>query len=203
MEIQNIIFDLGGVLIEWDPDGIITKFTDDLELGVILRREIFDHPDWNEKDRGALPVAEINRRFASRTGLAEGEIAAFMDIIRTSLPLMEETLPLMDELRQQGYSLYCLSNMPVEHYDHLTKCYDFWEKFDGIVISGQIKLVKPETEIYQHLLNTFALEPSTCVFLDDSPKNIAAAQDEGIHGIVFQDVDSCRKELKQRFQVGK
>jgi len=116
--------------------------------------------------------------------------------VRDSLILMPETLPLMDELRAQGYPLFCLSNMPVEHYQHLTKIYDFWDKFAGIVISGQAKMVKPEPEIYQYLLNTYQLEPSTCIFIDDSPPNIEAAQSLGINGIVFTDVQSCRQELR-------
>lgn len=202
MNIRNIVFDLGGVLIGWEPDKMIAKFTQDFDLAARMRREIFDHPDWSEKDRGVVPVGEINRRFAQRTGLTENEIAAFMHIIRESLPLMEDTLPLMDELRQKGLSLYCLSNMPVDHYVYLKKRYDFWDKFDGIVISGEVKLVKPEQEIYNYLLDNFNLIPSACVFLDDSPANIAAAQNAGIHGIVFRDVDSCRDELRNKYKVG-
>lgn len=197
MQIENIIFDLGGVLIEWDPDEIISQFTQDPELAIRLKREIFDHPDWAEKDRGEFPAEEFNRRFAQRTGLPVAQIAELMDILVESLLLMTKTLPLMDELRRHGLRLFCLSNMPVEHYEHLQKKYSFWQKFEGIVISGCVNLVKPEPGIYQFLLNEYQLQPAMCVFLDDVPKNITAAQSQGMHGIVFRDVDSCREELKK------
>jgi putative hydrolase of the HAD superfamily len=184
------------VLVEWDPDGIIAQFTQDVDLAARLKREIFDHQDWAEKDRGIISALESNRRFAERTGLSEAQIAELMQIILPSLGLLSATLPLMDELSERGLRLYCLSNMPVEHYDYLRHKYNFWDKFEGIVISGCVYLVKPEAEIYQYLLSEFRLEPEKCVFLDDSPKNIIAAQEQGIHGIVFRDADSCREELK-------
>jgi len=196
MSIANIIFDLGGVVVEWNPQGIVDGFTNDPKLAGTLLESIFDHPDWAEKDRVSYSVAELVQRFAQRTGLSEDQIEKLMLAVRDSLILMPETLPLMDELRAQGYPLFCLSNMPVEHYQHLTKIYDFWDKFAGIVISGQAKMVKPEPEIYQYLLNTYQLEPSTCIFIDDSPPNIEAAQSLGINGIVFTDVQSCRQELR-------
>jgi putative hydrolase of the HAD superfamily len=195
-QIQNIIFDLGGVLIEWAPDGIIAQFTQNAELAARLKREIFDHRDWSEKDRGIISAADLNRGFAERTGLAEAQIAELMQIILPTLGLISATLPMMDELSERGLRLYCLSNMPVEHYDYLRQKYDFWDKFDGIVISGCVRLVKPEAEIYQYLLSEYQLEPEKCIFLDDSPKNITAAQEQGIQGIVFQDADSCREALK-------
>ncbi len=203
MSTQNIIFDVGGVLVEWNPQRIIDTFTQDQELAAKIRSGVFEHPDWDEKDRGVISKDELNRRFARNTGLSETEIASLMRIVVDTLPLKPETLPLMDELRQLGYRLFCLSNMPVDHFDHLKKIFDFWEKFDGIVISGQVKLVKPEAEIYRYLLEAFSLEPSTCIFLDDSPKNIAAAQKVGIRGIVFRDVDSSREELRNKYNVGK
>jgi len=196
MQITNIIFDLGGVLITWDPDGIIGKFTQDAELAAKLKAGIFDHSDWSEKDRGVYDALEFNRRFAENTELSEARIAELMAIILASLGLITTTLPLMDEIKRQGFGLYCLSNMPVDHYEYLKQQFDFWDQFHGIVISGCVNMVKPEPEIYQHLLGEFGLRPESCLFLDDSPKNIAAAQAEGIRGIVFRDAESCRKKLK-------
>ncbi len=195
MQFQNIIFDLGGVVVEWDPDGIIAEFSQEPKMAAKLKREVFDHPDWAEKDRGVLSEAEVSKGFASRTGLSEARIEALMRIVRESLRLKADTLPLIDELRQSGFGIYCLSNMPVEHYEHLRKRYDFWEKFDGIVISGLVKMVKPEPGIYQYLLTEYQLAPSTCIFIDDSPRNIEVAKTLGIEGIVFTDVQSCRQQL--------
>ncbi|MBC8507016.1 MAG: HAD family phosphatase [Anaerolineales bacterium] len=196
MSIENIVFDLGGVLIEWNPERIIAGFTDDPELSQTLMVSIFDHPDWAAKDRGTYSETELTQRFAQRTGLSVGDITELMLAIKNSLLLMPDTLPLMDELRTKGYTLYCLSNMPVEHYVHLKNKCDFWDKFEGIVISGQVNMVKPEPEIYQYLLSEYQLDPATCVFIDDSPKNIEVARSIGMNGIVFTDVQSCRQELR-------
>jgi putative hydrolase of the HAD superfamily len=195
MRIENIIFDLGGVLIEWDPEEIIRKFTGDQELGALLLRSVFNHPDWAEKDRGRYANAELIPRFAQRTGLSQTELESLMRTVLDSLVLMPDSLLLMDELISRGYPLYCLSNMPVEHYEHLRAKYNFWGKFNGLVISGLVKMVKPEPKIYQYLLKEFQLPASTCVFIDDSPINIEVAQKVGMMGIVFTDVQSCRQSL--------
>ena len=197
MKIQNIIFDLGGVLIEWNPLDVISRFSPDPDVQSILMQGIFEHPDWAEKDRGGFTEAEGIHRSAHRTGFSVEKITSLMVAIRDSLTLMADTLPLIDEFRSQGYPIYCLSNMPVEHYQHLKQLYDFWDRFDGIVISGMVKMVKPEPEIYQYLLSKYQLEPSTCVFIDDSPKNIEVARSLGINGIIFTNVHSCRLELRE------
>lgn len=78
--------------------------------------------------------------------------------------------------------------------------YNFWDVFSGIVFSGQVKMIKPELEIYQFLLREYQLEPETCVFIDDSPKNIEVARSLGIKGIVFSDVQSCRQQLRMMME---
>lgn len=197
MSIQNIIFDLGGVLIDWDPRGIVQKFSADPVVQEGIVREVFDHSDWADKDRGDLTNAEAKLRFVARTGLSADEIDRLMQILLEMLLLKEPTLRLMDELKEQGYPLYCLSNMPVDHYDYLRQKYDFWDRFEGIVISGAVRMVKPEPRIYEYTLREYQLDPAVTVFIDDSPKNIEVAQTFGIQGIVFSDVEDCRKKLEQ------
>lgn len=200
MKIQNIIFDLGGVLIEWDPAQVLSSFYPDPEDQFALMQGIFDHPDWAEKDRGVYSADEEIKRFARRTGFAEKDIAALLVAVRDSLTLKADTLSLLYELREEGYPLYCLSNMPMDHASFLENKYDFWDVFSGIVFSGQVKMIKPELEIYQFLLREYQLEPETCVFIDDSPKNIEVARSLGIKGIVFSDVQSCRQQLRMMME---
>jgi len=195
LSIQNIIFDLGGVLIEWNPAKVVHRFTTDPKARSILMQEIFKHPDWAEKDRGGILEAEAIARFAQRTGFPETKIKSLMVAVNESLELKEDTFHLLNELFAQGYPLYCLSNLPGEHYAHLRSLYEFWDKFEGIVISGFVKMVKPEPEIYQYILDAYHLEPSTCIFIDDSPRNIEVARLLGINGIVFTDAQSCRQHL--------
>ncbi|MEZ4708239.1 MAG: HAD-IA family hydrolase [Caldilineaceae bacterium] len=106
-----------------------------------------------------------------------------------------ETVALMHELTELEATLYCLSNMPVERYAWLRQSYNFWPLFSGIIISGEIQLIKPDAAIYQHLLQKFELPAEACLFLDDSPPNIEAANALGIHGILFQDAADCRHQV--------
>jgi putative hydrolase of the HAD superfamily len=191
----NIIFDLGGVVFDWNPDAIIGAVFEDPELQAIIRREVFEHPDWSETDRGTLTRAEAVVRWARRTGRPVAELEALMHTADVSMQLETATLALMEELAGQGRPLYCLSNMPAERYAYLRQTYDFWDLFSGIVISAHVKMVKPESGIFEHLLATYRLDPATTLFVDDSPKNISAARSLGIQGILFTTALACRRQL--------
>jgi len=191
----NIIFDLGGVVFDWNPDAIIGAVFEDPELQAIIRREVFEHPDWSETDRGTLTRAEAVVRWARRTGRPVAELEALMHTADVSMQLETATLALMEELAGQGRPLYCLSNMPAERYAYLRQMYDFWDLFSGIVISAHVKMVKPEPGIFEHLLATYRLDPATTLFVDDSPKNISAARSLGIQGILFTTALACRRQL--------
>jgi putative hydrolase of the HAD superfamily len=191
----NIIFDLGGVVFDWNPDAIIGAVFEDPELQAIIRREVFEHPDWSETDRGTLTRAEAVVRWARRTGRPVAELEALMHTADVSMQLETATLALMEELAGQGRPLYCLSNMPAERYAYLRQTYDFWDLFSGIVISAHVKMVKPEPGIFEHLLATYRLDPATTLFVDDSPKNISAARSLGIQGILFTTALACRRQL--------
>jgi putative hydrolase of the HAD superfamily len=191
----NIIFDLGGVVFDWNPDAIIGAVFEDPELQAIIRREVFEHPDWSETDRGTLTRAEAVVRWAQRTDRPVTELEALMHTADVSMQLETATLALMEELAGQGRPLYCLSNMPAERYAYLRQTYDFWDLFSGIVISAHVKMVKPEPGIFEHLLATYRLDPATTLFVDDSPKNISAARSLGIQGILFTTALACRRQL--------
>ena len=195
--IRNVIFDLGGVVFEWNPDAIIQSVFDDAAVRARIKTQIFAHPDWAETDRGTLTETDAIVRWAARTGHAEAEIDALLRATEIGLRVKTDTIALMDELLARGLMLFCLSNMPIERYDYLYRTHDFWPKFHGIVISGHVQLLKPEPAIYQHLLHTYEINAPECVFLDDMPENIAAAQRLGMHGIVFTSADACRQQLAQ------
>jgi putative hydrolase of the HAD superfamily len=192
---MNIIFDLGGVLVDWNPEAIVQTVFDDAETGARVKQAVFQHPDWLEMDRGVLTEAEAIPRFARRTGLAESVIADLLAAADRLLLARPDSVELLRELHGKGLALYCLSNIPSERFASLRRRYDFFEAFSGVVISGQVRLVKPQREIYEHLLNAYGLHPSSCIFLDDSPKNVEGARAVGIHGIVFTDAASCRAAL--------
>ena len=192
-----IIFDLGGVVIEWDPAEIVRSFTPDPSLGESLLRNIFHHPDWVKKDRGSLSAEALVGRFALRTGLSAAEIERLMALVRASLHLKNDTLAWIHELKTEGFPLYCLSNMPSDHEAYLRQRYGFWDLFDGIVTSNRVGLVKPEPEIFRHLLEAHGLDPEKCVFIDDWEANIQVAGTFGIRGIQFRNVPDARRQFEQ------
>jgi len=195
--IHNIVFDLGGVLLEWNIDKIVTRFSDSSELGEAIKKAVFLHPDWLELDRGTLKEEEAILSFANRSGQSIEEIKHLMAIARESLVPMPESMNLLEDLRRKGYSLYCLSNMHEKSWELIQRRFDFRDKFKGIVISCTLKMVKPEPQIFEYLLSTYCLEPRHTIFIDDHERNILAAQKFGIHGIFFTSAEECRTKIEE------
>jgi putative hydrolase of the HAD superfamily len=195
--IRNVIFDLGGVVLEWNPDKIAARFHPDAALRENFKKDVFGHPDWQLFDRGAFTELEMVTRIESRAGLPKHQAAALMDSIRESLVEKSETVRLMRSLHARGLALFCLSNMPTSIYAHLRERHGFWHLFTGIVISGEIKLMKPEAAVFDHLLQKFAISASESVFIDDLPANIEGAIAAGLQGILFHDAGQCECDLNR------
>jgi putative hydrolase of the HAD superfamily len=195
--VRNVIFDLGGVVLDWNPAAIVARFESVPERQAALRHALFGHADWRMFDRGALTEPELIQRLQVRLGATQAEVDAILDAIRNSLVEKTETLELLRELQGQGTPLYCLSNMPASIYTHLRQRHNFWDAFSGIVISGEIQMMKPEPEVFMHLLDTFGLRAQESVFIDDLPANVESARQVGLHAICFKDAAQCRRELDQ------
>lgn len=195
--LQNIIFDIGGVLLEWQPLTILEQFTEDEILKKSIYQLMFKHFDWQQWDRGVITMSELMTRAAERLNLPLREIECLMELVKDSLHLKPDTLNLLDELRDERYTLFCLSNMPREHYDTLSKVHDFWERFDGVVISALVGSIKPEQGIFQYLLQRYHLKAESCILVDDQIENIKAAAQLGIAGILFNSAEDCRRNIYQ------
>jgi putative hydrolase of the HAD superfamily len=192
-----VIFDLGGVVIEWSPDRILHGFYANPEVRAVMQAEMFRHPDWLELDRGTLEEPELVERLATRTGRPADEIERLFEAVRASLHAKQDTVALLDRLFARGVPLYCLSNMPTNTFEHLRARHNFWGVFQGIVISGGIKLMKPEREIFEFLLERYGLAANDTVFVDDNEPNVLAARALGLHTVWFKDAQQCERELEQ------
>jgi putative hydrolase of the HAD superfamily len=195
----SVVFDLGRVLLHWSPDEILQNSFANEQTRSLVMREVFRHPDWLELDRGTLQERDAIRRFHERTGLSMSEMTALLHAVKDSLVPIEETHTLLRELSAHGVALYCLSNMAATTADHLRARYAFFKLFNGIVISGEIKLVKPDKAIFEHLLQRFNLEPESSIFIDDHPPNIESAARLGFKTHLFTDPLLCRAALKTQF----
>jgi putative hydrolase of the HAD superfamily len=200
--LRNIIFDLGGVVLDWNPDAILQSYYADPDARVAMNAALFQHSDWLQLDRGVLTEAEALVRLELRTGLQTVELAGLFEAVRTSLRPKADTLVLLESLTQRRVPLYCLSNMPATTFAYLRERYTFWSAFRGIVISGEIKMLKPEREIFEYLLRRYELSASQTIFIDDHPPNIEAAQALGLHAILFRNARQCEAELDHLLDDG-
>lgn len=196
--IRNIIFDMGGVLIQFDREYFIRR------LGVapaderLLMNEVFRSLEWAQLDRGTIPEANAIANICARLPQRLHEAASNL-ITRWDNPIipMEGMYELVEELKDRGYGVYLLSNATIRHHD-------YWPNipasrfFDGTLVSADVKLVKPQPELYTLLCETFGLVPSECFMIDDMPQNIEGAYEANLAGFVFNDdVAALRNALRQ------
>jgi HAD superfamily hydrolase (TIGR01509 family) len=195
--VKNVIFDLGGVVIEWNPDRILDAYYADPEARVIMKTQMFQHPDWLQLDRGTMNETELLARLGVRTGRPAAELSGLFDAVRESLHAKPDTVALLEKLHRRGVPLYCLSNISSDIFEFLRERHSFWGVFRGIVISGDLKIMKPEPEIFEFLLKRYGLTAAQSVFIDDNATNIEAARALGIHAVWFKSAKQCELELEE------
>lgn len=192
---KNIIFDVGNVLVKWDPINIIKQAFPacaDPKSYLLLFKEIII-----KLDSGLIDFATAKIQLQECLPTSKAQIDQLFEIFLRSLTALPDSIELLHKLANNpAYSLYCLTNMSTECFEYLNKQYDFFAKFKGIVVSADVKLIKPDHKIYAYILDKFKLEPKETVFIDDMLENITAAQDLGIYGLHFTDLAACKNELK-------
>lgn len=196
--IKNIIFDMGKVLIHWNPRDFIRPFNLTEPEMVQLEREVFQNVEWLQMDRGILEpqaaVQPIILRLPEK--LHEPAKTLVLSWHKRYLKPMEGMAELIQELKQNGYGIYLLSNA-----NQFVRVYfsniPGSEYFDGLMFSFEEHHLKPEHEIYERLYERFALKPEECWFIDDTNVNIEAALLTGMRGTIFRgDTKQLRRELQ-------
>lgn len=194
-KIKNIVFDFGGVLVDWNPRYLYRSyFNNDQETEYFLTHICSD--EWNvEQDRGRS-FDEGVRILQKQYPQYREAIQLFKDkweiMLRDMIP---ESVALLKELKTQNYPLYGLTNWSAETIHIAFQRYDFFQLFDGIVVSGEEKLIKPDPRIYQTLLERYQLDARESVFIDDNIGNVEAARKLGFTAIRFDNAANVRREL--------
>jgi 2-haloacid dehalogenase len=193
---STVVFDLGGVLVDWNPRHLYrTLFDDEGAMEDFLANVCTSV--WNEHQDAGRTIAEAEAELLARYPQHETLIRAFYgQFDRMLAGPIAGTVAVLDELHARGTPLYALSNWSAETFAHARRRFAFLERFRGIVVSGEIRLIKPDARIFRHLLDTHGLTAGDCVFIDDSAKNVAGARDAGLHAIHFRDPESLRAELR-------
>ncbi|MGI6007427.1 MAG: HAD family hydrolase [Ruminococcus sp.] len=196
--IKNLVLDMGNVLLDYDPTVPLRKFLDKDEDRNIIYRELFMGPEWVQGDLGNITAEEkfesISRRIPER--LHEG-LRNCMDGWHLFMPRVKGALEFLMQARKEGYRLYVLSNASDEFYIYFPKHYDT-AMFEGIVVSADLHMIKPDERIYRYLLERYELVPEETLFIDDRPENVRGARRAGIRSVIFQ---NNFDEIKGQYQL--
>jgi 2-haloacid dehalogenase len=190
-----VVFDLGGVLIDWNPRYLYrTLFDDEAEMEAFLAEVTTQ--EWNAQQDAGRPWSEAVEALVALHPNRRELIEAYWHRWPETLggPI-EGTVEILRELRARAVRTYALSNWSAETFPLARPRFPFLEWFDGILISGEAKLVKPDPRIFAYLLERFGLEPEATVFIDDSAANVHAADAAGLVPIRFEDPEQLRGEL--------
>jgi putative hydrolase of the HAD superfamily len=198
----NIVFDLGGVILAWNPHAIIAGVFEDEATRALVWQQVFNHPDWVELDRGTLALDAAIARAAQRTGLSEADLGRLFHAVPRSLVPIQPMVDLLGRLKARGHALFCLSNMHPDSLAHLKATYTFWGLFDGAVFSCLVHLCKPEPAIYAHLLETFSLSGPETLFIDDMEVNLRAAGCFGIRTLQALSPEQCERDIEEIVSAG-
>lgn len=193
--IKNIVFDLGRVLLNFDPEKYLKSKVAEDKISQV-QSAVFMSKEWSMLDEGVITEEEGIARIKERNPDIKDLVDIAFDGWYDMMTPIEETVELLKQFKAQGYKVYYLSNFPHKAFEYVTKKYDFFNLFDGGVVSFKENLLKPDRRIYCTLMKRYDLKPYECLFLDDVPANIDGAQNAGMHGIVFTNVDDTLSRIK-------
>jgi len=195
-DIRHIVFDLGMVLLEWDPERPYRRLIPD----DAARRHFLTHvcnPAWNnEQDRGRT-WQEAEDLLIAEHPQHEAMIRAYRENWTEMLPsAFEDVLAIRDALMAKGYDVTALTNFAADTFEEAREMYPFLDDFRGVTVSGRIKVMKPERAIFDHHAETFGLAPpSSILFFDDNAANVAGARAAGWNAEQFTGADKMRADL--------
>lgn len=195
--IKNVVLDIGNVLLKFNPKEYFSAKTQNLELCVSLCDMMMNGEIWKAYDLGDYSMNDVRKKFVEAMPLYQTEINAMLDEWTNILQPIEYTFEKMRQLRCEGYQIYLLSNLNEDAYEYILNHVDLFDLVDGFVVSFKERLAKPDSKIYECLLNRYQLKVEECVFIDDIEKNIQAAIDVGMQGIVFHNEQQVEEDLNR------
>lgn len=197
MAIRNVVFDVGNVLVPWDPAGIeatgLGKARVEADGFVPPLR---GNPVWLAVNRGELSLDEAKAVYVAEQGFTPQEIDALWEALFAAFPLITDTRVMMDELKAAGYRLFAITDNVHEIVAQLKRDYDFFDLFEVAAVSAELGFLKPDPRIYRWLLETGGIEAGESVFLDDVERNVEGAKAVGMGSCVFTTAAKAREDLR-------
>jgi len=193
---KNAIFDIGNVLLSFKPiEYFRNKFTDENKIQ-LLYNIIFKSKEWVMLDRGTITNREALDIFTAKSMENKSSISLAFENWTECLSPINGTIEILKELKEADYNLYYLSNFHQEAFKYIIEAYDFFELFNGGVVSYEVRMLKPEDGIYTHLIEKYNLSPRKSVFIDDTEANVKGAEKAGFNTILFTEPNKFREQLK-------
>jgi 2-haloacid dehalogenase len=191
-----VVFDLGGVLIDWDPRHLYRKlFAGDEAAVEHFLANVCTH-EWNRSQDAGRSFAEGARLLKAdhpdKAALIDAYCARFDEMMPGPIA---GSVDILAELKALGTPLYCLTNFSAETYPATFERFEFLRWFEGILVSGEVGIIKPDPRIFELLIERFAMDPRRAVYIDDVEANVTAARPFGIHAIRFTTAAALRSEL--------
>lgn len=195
--IKNVIFDIGNVLTDFRwAEFLADKGFSEEEIRRIAKASVLS-PVWPELDRGVWSFEEVMAGFVKNDPGMEEEFHRAYDDMTDIVTIRDYAIEWVKSLKKQGFSVYFLSNFSQKIEKECEKALVFRKEMDGGILSWKDKLIKPDPEIYKLCLTRFELKPEESVFVDDTAVNVEAANELGIHGIVFQSREQVDQKLAE------
>jgi FMN phosphatase YigB (HAD superfamily) len=193
---KNIIFDLGNVLLDFKPEEYLKTKIVEVDKVSEVHKELFQSEEWVMLDRGTLTEEEA-KSIIIKNSNKNGHLInlAFENWYELLTPI-EESVKVLRELKDAEYKVYFLSNFHLLAFEYVTKRYDFFNLFDGGIVSYKEKLIKPEDGIYKRIIEEYQIKPEESIFIDDSHGNIEGARKLNFETILFKNSKELREKLK-------
>lgn len=193
---EVVIFDFGGVLVDWNPRYLYRKLFGDDEAGMEHFLAEVTTNEWNLQQDAGRPWTEAVRlltaEYPQHAELIEAYHQRWPETLKGPI---DDSIVILHDLKQAGHPLYGLTNWSHETFPFARERYDFFGWFDGIVVSGEEGTIKPDPKLYETLLERYDIDPATAIFIDDNKLNVEAAEKLGIHGVHFHSPAQLRAEL--------
>ena len=185
-KIRNIIFDMGNVLLKFDPYISLDYFCENEEEKEILYRELFKGPEWIMGDEGKITNGQRFELVKQRVPAAlHRKLKLLVENWDMCMKQIPGAMEFVKEAKEKGYKLYVLSNACNRFYHYFPRQYDL-NLFEAVIVSSDVKMIKPNPEIYQYIVSVYELKAEECLFIDDVRENVEASERQGINGYLFE-----------------
>ena len=194
---MKFLFDLGGVFFDWDPNYLFVNIFEDSKESKYFLTEICND-NWNLQQDAGRSIKDAEHELIHKFPKYKKQIKMYYSNHRNMIKgIFIESIKILEFLKNNNYECYVLSNWSAETFIGMIEDYSFLKKFDGLIISGEEKLIKPDPAIYQLAINRFNLDPQNCVFIDDKLENIESAKKLNFHTIHLVNPKTIEFDIKK------